>query len=102
MKRPQVIRMKSPQMARDRAVRSAGLTYASDALRGMEAALPPHNEALRIEALRGLIRLASKRVNDPLRATGILGGAASDLVPVWTDGKTSRDEAEAVFMAVKP
>ena len=104
MKRPTVIRLKTPQAARDRAVRSAALTYGLDAIKGLEAALPAYNDELRVEAYRAVIRLAAKRIDDPMRATGILGGAASDLTPAWTDGKTGRDKAaiEGVFKVVKP
>jgi hypothetical protein len=94
-----VIRHNSPQTARDRAVRSAAMGYALNAMRTLEASLPASNDELRIEAYRAMIRLTSKRINDPMRATGILGGAASDLTPGWTDGKTARDRAETDFKA---
>ena len=102
MKRPTVIRLKTPEAARDRLKRSVALGYASTAVKGLRDALPANNEELRVEALRATIRLCSKLIDDPMRATGILGGAASDLCPGWTDGKTGCDQAEALFKAVKP
>lgn len=100
--RPIVTRAKPLQMARDRLTRSLALGYASKAVKGLQDALPANNEELRVEALRATIRLCSKLIDDPMRAAGILGGAASDLTPAWTDGKTGRAQAEALFKADKP
>ncbi|MEI6439032.1 MAG: hypothetical protein WCO83_02395 [Alphaproteobacteria bacterium] len=88
MKRPQVIRMKSPQKARDRALRSAAMEHATKALTGLEASLRSANDELRVEAYRAVIRLTSKLVADPARAAGILAGAAADVAPAWTPKPT--------------
>ncbi len=102
MKRPTVIKLKPRQTVRDGLVKSAAKERAVVALSRLESSLLDCSDDLRIATYREVIRLTSQRIDDPMRATGILGGAAADLNPVWTDGKTARTQAGALFKDAKP
>lgn len=97
MKRPTVIRRKPHQTVRDGLVRAAAEEHAKATLMRLQDSLRGCDRELRVETYRAVIRLTSGLIQDPMRAMGILGGAAADLAPAWTDGKTNRDQVEALF-----